>query len=470
MNVQKPIRKKHIPTELEADFLSRVENAKYDRGIVAGLKKFADGKVDDDMKDFYSKEEINAISALKGTNRDLEARMPVKMTRHYFERARVSSPIRTLIKASPKETFDLAGSEDPGKQMSYSPVEGLIHKYELGQIYVAGTCSAHCRFCYREELIAKKEIVREDGSIQAKGLAQIADLVEYIVEHNRLVKENDGVHPETGRERLREILMSGGDPMVLANKGIASWWAALSEAGIESIRLGTKELAFFPQRFDDSFWKMVDDFHATYPETKLRFMIHFNHPDEFLEKDEDGNYIPLPGGGLKWVDATRKAISEFGKREYITVDNQSPIIKSINDDSDALRIMQRELRRNKVENHYFFCGRDIVGHKAFNVTIEEAWNILNTSQRGLSGVESHARLSITHYYGKTEVVAVTNEPMEGVKGGENGVVIFKLLRSAEDAPKKGHTAIVGRNPEAIWFDGYKDRVIYDEAGLFSIKA
>ncbi len=42
--------------------------------------------------------------------------------------------------------------------MSYSPVEGLIHKYELGLIYVASTCSAHCRFCYREELIAKKEI------------------------------------------------------------------------------------------------------------------------------------------------------------------------------------------------------------------------------------------------------------------------------------------------------------------------
>tara|TARA_R110002096_G_scaffold426421_1_gene636175 strand:- start:65489 stop:66901 length:1413 start_codon:yes stop_codon:yes gene_type:complete len=470
MNVQKPIRKKHIPTDHEAEFLAKVENAKYDRGIVAGLQKFVDGKVDDDMKDFYSQEEIDAIANLKGTNRDLEARMPVKMTRHYFERARVSSPIRTLIKASPNETFDLDGSEDPGKQMSYSPVEGLIHKYELGLIYVAGTCSAHCRFCYREELIAKKEIVREDGSIQAKGLAQIPDLVDYIVEHNKLVEENGGIHPETGREKLREILMSGGDPMVLANKGIASWWAALSEAGIESIRLGTKELAFFPQRFDDSFFKMVDDFHEAYPETKLRFMVHFNHPDEFLEKDEDGNYIDLPGGGLKWVEATKRAVGEFGKRGFITVDNQSPIIKNINNDADALRIMQRELRRNKVENHYFFCGRDIVGHKAFNVPIEEAWNILNTSQRGLSGVEAHARLSITHYYGKTEVVAVTNEPMEGVPGGENGVVIFKLLRSAEDAPKKGHVAIVGRNPDAIWFDGYKDRVIYDEAGLFSIKA
>ncbi len=60
--------------------------------------------------------------------------------------------------------------------------------------------------------------------------------------------------------------------------------------------------------------------------------------------------------------------------------------------------------------------------------------------------------------------------MEGVPGGENGVVIFKVLRSSKDAPKKGQVAIVGRNPDAIWFDGYKDRVIYDEAGLFDVKA
>jgi hypothetical protein len=215
---------------------------------------------------------------------------------------------------------------------------------------------------------------------------------------------------------------------------------------------------------------MMDDFHDAYPETRLRFMIHFNHPDEFLEKDEDGNYIDVAGGGLKWVETTELAIKEFGKRSFVTLDNQSPIIKNINNDPDALRIMQRELRRAKVENHYFFCGRDIVGHKAFNVPIEEAWNILNTSQRGLSGVEAHARLSITHYYGKTEVAAVTTEPVPGIPGCENGVVIFKLLRSAEDAPKKGQVAIVGRNPDAIWFDGYKDRVIMDDAGLFSTKA
>ena len=136
------------------------------------------------------------------------------------------------------------------------------------------------------------------------------------------------------------------------------------------------------------------------------------------------------------------------------------------DDADALRIMQRELYRAGVGNHYFFCGRDIVGHKNFNVPIEEAWHCLNESQKGLSGVEAHARLSITHYKGKTEVAAVTNDPLPGAPHTENGFVVFKLLRSAASAPDRGKVCIVGRNPEAIWFSGYDDRVVYDELGLY----
>ena len=254
--------------------------------------------------------------------------------------------------------------------------------------------------------------------------------------------------------------------MVLANKKLAQWWSALSEAGIENIRIGTKELAFYPDRFDESFFDMVDKFHEQYPQTRLRFVVHFNHPDEFLQKDDHGRYIDHPEGGLIWLDNTQRAVNGLARREWLTIDNQSPIIRGINDDPDALRIMQRELRRNRIENHYFFCGRDIIGYKAFNVPIEQTWQILNESQKGLSGIEAHARLSITHYKGKTEVVAVSNEPIPGVRGAEKGVVVLKLLRSVESAPDRGKLTIVGRNPEAIWFDGYADRVIFDEAGLF----
>lgn len=455
------------PSEKAQAFLDKVENGKYAREIVMGLNRFISNKVPEEMQGFYTQEELQELIDLRETKHDVEARMPVKITNHYFQIAKNSKAVQTLVKASPKETFDLDGAPDPGKQMTYSPLEGLIHKYELGLIYVVNTCSAHCRFCYREELIAKKEIIREDGTVASKGLAKIPELVNYIQEHNKVVEDNGGRHPETNREKLREILMSGGDPMVLANKFLAEWFSALAEAGIDSIRLGTKELAFYPDRFDSTFFDMLDNWHAAYPEVQLRLMVHFNHPDEFLQKDANGNYIEDPAGGLVWIESTKRAVKQLASRKFITIENQAPFIKGINNDPDALRIMQRELKRNRVNNHYFFCGRDIIGHKAFNLPIEDSWNLLNDSQKGLSGVEASARLSITHYLGKTEVVAVTNEPMPGVPGTENGVVIFKLLRGAADAPLKGKIAIVGRNPEAIWFSGYEDRVIYDEAGLFT---
>ena len=113
-------------------FLAAVENAKYDRESINGLKPFLEERAPKDVLSFYSKEEIDALRALKGTERDVEARMPVKMTKHYFDMAQHSPRLRRLVKASPDETRSLAGSEDPGFQMDYSPVEGLLHKYELG--------------------------------------------------------------------------------------------------------------------------------------------------------------------------------------------------------------------------------------------------------------------------------------------------------------------------------------------------
>ncbi len=457
---------KYVPSEREQAFLGTIENPKYDRAIINGLRPFFQDKAPDDMKRFYSQEELEALLSLRGSERDVESRMPVKLTRHFFELAKNSVPLQRIVKASPDETLYLAGSEDPGYQMDFAPVEGMLHKYEMGLLYAVSTCSAHCRFCYREELISQKEVERQDGTVAKKGLAKIPEVTEYIRAHNEIVAANGGLHPETGREKLREVLLSGGDPMVLPNRKIGGWMAALAEAGVESIRLGTKEMSFHPKRFDEAFLSMLDRFHETWPEVGFRLMIHFNHPDEFLLKDDDGNYPTNPNGSLKWHEDTRRAMEGVVSRGWINVENQAPIIKGVNDDPDALRVMQRALYRVGVGNHYFFCGRDIIAYRAFNVPIERAWQVLNESQKGLSGVETHARLSITHYKGKTEVAAVTNEPIPGVPGTENGVLIFKILRNALDAPDRGKVCIVGRNPEAIWFDDYEDRVIYDEAGLY----
>ena len=459
----------HEITDRQQAFLDTIENARYEREIINGLKPFFSNNVPDDMKGFYSAQELEVLKSLSGTERDVEARMPVKVTRHYFDLARQSQSLQCLVKANPDETLNLVGSEDPGHQMDFSPVEGLLHKYEMGLLYTISTCSSHCRFCYREELIARKDIERQDGTVAKKGLAKIKDVVAYIKSHNKKVEDNGGIHPTTGRQKLREILMSGGDAMMLSNKNIGEWLSSLAEAGVEAIRMGTKEMAFFPKRFDETFLTMLDNFHKTYPDVSLRMMVHFNHPDEFLLKAPDGEYQTNPNGSLMWHPDTKQAMEGIVKRGWMHVENQAPIIKGINDDADALRILQRSLYHKGINNHYYFCGRDIVAYQAFNVPIETAWALLNESQKGLSGVEAHARLSITHYKGKTEVAAVTSKPIPGVKHAENGVLIFKNLRNALDAPDRGKTCIVGRNPKAIWFNDYEDRIICDEVGLFDYK-
>ena len=170
----------YVPTDREQAFLAGIRDPKYMREIINGLNPFFDERAPEDMLSFYSKDEVLSLRQLRDTERDVEKRMPVKITRHYYELARRSAAIQRIVKASPDETRDLAGSEDPGYQMDYSPVEGLLHKYEMGLMYVVSTCSAHCRFCYREELIARKEIKRQDGTVAKKGLAQIPEITAYI--------------------------------------------------------------------------------------------------------------------------------------------------------------------------------------------------------------------------------------------------------------------------------------------------
>ena len=201
----------YTPSDREQTFLEGVEDTRHEREIINGLSPFFNDRAPEDMQSFYSQDEVMKLRVLKGTDQDVEQRMPSRSRGTTTSWRETSVPIQRIVKASPDETNDLAGSEDPGHQMDYSPVEGLLHKYEMGLMYVVSTCSAHCRFCYREELIAKKEIERHDGTVAKKGLAKIPEVTSYIRDHNAKVEANGGIHPECGREKLREILLSGGD-------------------------------------------------------------------------------------------------------------------------------------------------------------------------------------------------------------------------------------------------------------------
>ena len=94
---------KYVPGAAEQAFLAAIENPRYDRGMVNGLEVFLEGREPEDMQGFYSREELDALASLKGSERDVEARMPVKMTRHYYQLARNSEPLQRVVKEGPAQ-------------------------------------------------------------------------------------------------------------------------------------------------------------------------------------------------------------------------------------------------------------------------------------------------------------------------------------------------------------------------------
>jgi hypothetical protein len=167
------------------------------------------------------------------------------------------------------------------------------------------------------------------------------------------------------------------------------------------------------------------------------------------------------------------AIKNLKSRYFITLENQTPIIDSVNDDAVSLRRLQIELKRLGINNHYFFQCREIEGHKIFAVPVETAWAIHRDSQKGLSGIEK-SRFVMSTEDGKLEVVTVIDKPdfealgvdlpdatkaiIESIFG--DGLIVMKAHR-VPTTEWQGDLVVARRNPNALWISDYEDRIIYD---------
>ena len=104
----------YVQTDREKAFLAKVEDTRHERDIINGLDPFFSEKVPADMLGLYTSNELVQLRVLKGTERDLEKRMPVKVTRHYFDLAKQSAPLRRLVKADPAGYAEVASFKVPG--------------------------------------------------------------------------------------------------------------------------------------------------------------------------------------------------------------------------------------------------------------------------------------------------------------------------------------------------------------------
>lgn len=448
------------------DFLKKVGefNPRYSRGGKSGYGWSGVKLLLEAGPEYYDK---NQAEQLLKAAPEIQARMRVKGSEAYLahaakipEGAKNPHPILKVIMPDVGEIDDLSGEVDPSNQNRYSPLPGLLHKYGMALAMVAQDCSSHCRYCYRLDLF--------NGS-SGKTRADMPLIAAYIKTFNSLIEEAikifgqwDGksglwLHKET-REPLvliKEIVFSGGDPMTLPNTTLARYMVLMAEAGVENIRIGTKDLVFCPQRFDENFWQIMDLFHKNYPDVKVDIVGHYVHPFELVEPriDSNGEYVYDTALRYELRKDIEPVLDEIIKRgKWLGHLNQFPIIAGINDDPSVIRLLLYLNHRLDIKMHNIYACREIPGNEHFRRenTLERQFQIIKTANVTLTQSGGGENLTMSTEYGKWMVSDVVD-----------GVVFLKLTRFINEMVPDETTIRVdlSKLPEGQKFYWLTDEVI-----------
>lgn len=314
-----------------------------------------------------------------------------------------NDPIRRIVIPDRGE-IAVSGCLDASNEKLYTKVPGLEHKYEhTAVLLVNDVCGGYCRFCFRKRLFMDKndEVVKD-----------ISEGLEYIREH----------------EELNNILLTGGDPLLMSTNKLEKIISKLREIEhVQIIRIGSKMPAFNPYRIldDPSLLEMFEKY-STF-EKKIYLMAHFNHPRELTRE-------------------AIKAMHLLQKAGVVTV-NQTPLIKGVNDSPDVLADLMDTLSFIGVPPYYVFQCRPTRGNAHLAVPVERAFEIHEQAKMRGSGLAKRSRLVMSHMSGKIEALGLTEE-----------YIFFKFHRSANPL-EKAYTIIFRRNPEAYWYDDYQEMLV-----------
>ncbi|MGM0623683.1 MAG: KamA family radical SAM protein [Campylobacterota bacterium] len=311
-------------------------------------------------------------------------------------------PLRKLV-IPHEEELSSWGELDASGEESYTQAKGLEHKYsDTALILFNNVCGAYCRYCFRKRLFMNDN----DDTV-----TDMSEAIEYIKQH-----------PE-----ISNVLITGGDPLVASTKKIRPLVESLRAIDhVKIIRFGTKMTAFNPHRFleDASLFEMIEEFSTD--EKKIYFMNHFTHPNE-LTKD------------------AIKALHKLMQAGAICT-NQTPMLKGINDDIDALKQMFETLSEIGVPPYYIFGVRPTLGNEPYTMPIETISEIFEKARVQTSGLAGRARFVMSHKSGKIEVLGTTKEH-----------IMFRYHRAAKEEDR-GKVMVYKRDPNALWFDDYTELV------------
>lgn len=265
---------------------------------------------------------------------DIMGHYPMRVNPYYLNLIREKNdPIWRQAVPQLEEHADTVCHLDGLGEERLSPVPTIVHKYRDRALFlVANQCAMYCRFCTRKRKVGTPEMLVNDHAIQAG--------IDYIKGH-----------PE-----IRDVLISGGDPLLLTDERL-EWILAAIRAipSVEIIRLGTRVPCTLPARITADLCTMLSRYHPLYINT------HFNHPWEITAESSRACGMLANAG--------------------IPLGCQTVLLRGVNDNIETMLELMRGLLRIRVKPYYLFQGDLSLGTNHFRTSIEKGQEIM----RGLLG-------------------------------------------------------------------------------------
>jgi KamA family protein len=290
---------------------------------------------------------------------------PMRISSHYSSLINWNDPHDPIMKmAVPSvEELNIEGFYDTSGEAENTKMPGLQHKYsETALILATNRCATYCRYCFRKRLVGlpSEEIIK-----------RFEDAAEYVEKH----------------KEINNVLISGGDPLVLSNGVIERFLKILTEIDhLGFIRFGSKIPVTLPNRLADP--ELLNIFKKfSHCDKRLYVVTQFNHPREITPESIGAVSNLLEAG--------------------ILLNNQTVLLRGVNDDSDTLATLMNRLVGIGVTPYYVFQCRPVKRVKShFQVPICEGVRIVEKAKANCNGHSKCFKYVMSHKTGKIEILGI----------------------------------------------------------------
>ncbi len=260
-------------------------------------------------------------------------RLPVGITPYYASLMDPNDPDdavrRTMVPVGAETIESPMELEDPLAEDADMPVPGLVHRYPDRVLFlVTSFCAVYCRFCTRSRLVGKT------GEYHFN-LAQYQAAIDYIA----------------ATKSIRDVLISGGDPLTMADDRI-DWLLSRLRAipHVEFVRIGSKVPAVLPQRITPELCAILKKYHPFW------MSVHFTHPNEVTPE----------------VAQACARLADAG----IPLGSQTVLMKGVNDDVPTMKQLMHGLLKIRVRPYYIYQMDPIPGSAHFRTPVEKGLEII----------------------------------------------------------------------------------------------